>query len=381
MTASERYTLLEAEADYFDGHSARGHRVLLKFGRETLTLLDSQFEPLGQWPLGSIRRQPGTKRGDLVMRLLPDFGADARLVIRDPDMMAAIEEVCTGLDARGPADHRSNRRLMMWGIGAVISVLITLFGIVPLIADRVAATMPPEREVALGAKIDQQLRRLLTLSGQNVRSCTDTDGVAALNKLVARVAGPVRLPYPLQVEVVEHKMVNAMNLPGGRIIFLSGLIEKAESPEEVAGVLAHELAHAEGRDPLRGALRGAGIGAMTSLIFGDLSGGLFIGVAADAALNGVHSRAVESHADDRATALLTAAGLPTLPFAAFMNRVAKDGGGWFDSHPAGKARAAAIAQKDTIGEGGKFTPVLSPTEWKALRRICGKDPKVSPSKS
>ena len=46
-------------------------------------------------------------------------------------------------------------------------------------------------------------------------------------------------------------MVNAVALPGGRIILFQGLIDKAKSADEVAGVLAHELGHLRRRGRAR----------------------------------------------------------------------------------------------------------------------------------
>jgi predicted Zn-dependent protease len=49
--------------------------------------------------------------------------------------------------------------------------------------------------------------------------------------------------YPITVMVVESDMVNAVTFPGGLIVVFTPLIRLATSPEEVAGVLAHEIGH------------------------------------------------------------------------------------------------------------------------------------------
>ncbi|MEO1292098.1 MAG: hypothetical protein AAFV62_04590, partial [Pseudomonadota bacterium] len=62
MTASEKYALLEAEAAYFDGQSARGRTVRVRFGQNSLTLHDAQGRPEVSWPLATLRRLPGTRK-------------------------------------------------------------------------------------------------------------------------------------------------------------------------------------------------------------------------------------------------------------------------------------------------------------------------------
>ena len=65
--------------------------------------------------------------------------------------------------------------------------------------------------------------------------------------MVARLDADARLPYPLRVSVLDHGMANALAVPGGRILIFRGLLEAADNPEEVAGVLAHEIGHVAAR--------------------------------------------------------------------------------------------------------------------------------------
>ncbi|MDX7324874.1 M48 family metalloprotease, partial [Providencia rettgeri] len=63
----------------------------------------------------------------------------------------------------------------------------------------------------------------------------------------------------LEVDVVKLPMVNAVTLPGGRIVVFDGLIRAAKSPDEVAGVVAHEIGHVRHRDVMEGLLRQFGL--------------------------------------------------------------------------------------------------------------------------
>ncbi len=66
----------------------------------------------------------------------------------------------------------------------------------------------------------------------------------------------IELPYPITVHVAETKSVNAVALPGGRIMVYNGLLNIVHSENEMAFILGHELGHFKHRDHLRGLGRG-----------------------------------------------------------------------------------------------------------------------------
>ena len=68
--------------------------------------------------------------------------------------------------------------------------------------------------------------------------------VAAVQEMTHRLTEAIpENPYTFEITVVKSDVVNAFALPGGYIVVFTGLMKKAESPEEVSGVLAHELNH------------------------------------------------------------------------------------------------------------------------------------------
>ena len=66
------------------------------------------------------------------------------------------------------------------------------------------------------------------------RFCDTPKGRAALAKLTKSLDGN---PKELQVEVANIDMLNAVALPGGKVVLFQGLLDQAKSPDEVAGVL------------------------------------------------------------------------------------------------------------------------------------------------
>src|SRR5437764_872761 len=114
---------------------------------------------------------------------------------------------------------------------------------------------------------------------------------------------------------------NAFALPGGRVYVLSGLLAQAQSPDELAGVLAHEFGHVVHRDGVRRLIRDGGTSFLVGLMFGDVSGSGAVLMAGRALLSASYSRDDERRADAFAITVLHRLGRPTAPLGALLERV------------------------------------------------------------
>jgi len=373
MTALAKYAKLEAEARYFDGESAQPRYVVISFGERSLVIMAFDETVLAHWPLASLRAV-GLRR-DSAVQLVPHGDSDERLMLSDRQMLSAIGEVCPGLHRRA-VDRKGVRRAVLWAGASVASLALIVFVLVPALAGQLALMIPPEREQQLGDAVLEQLQTLLSLGGRDRPAVCDTpSGVAALERMAARLDADPHLPYPLRVGVLDHGMLNAIALPGGRILIFRGLLEAAGNPEEVAGVLAHEIGHVASHDPTREALRAAGTAGILGLLLGDVFGASIVVVATDAVVNASYQRDAETRADETAYSLLAEAGLPSRPFADFFAKMRKKYGEMdgvlklFASHPGLEGRAERAAAADLIGDS-TYEPVLSDQDWVALRGIC-----------
>lgn len=368
------FATLSAPADYFDGQTADRRIVTVRFGAESLTLYDDEGAPVVAWPLATIRRLPGAPSSRKELRLIPNFESVERLVLRDPPMIAAIEQVCTGLDKNRPPRRGMVRRLALWSAGAVASILLILFVLAPMLADTVADLIPPESEVAFGARIAQQIEAQgAPLAGIRPGGvCETEEGLAALAKMTARLENVADAHVPFTVKVLRGDLVNAFALPGGHMYFMQGLLENAASAEEVAGVLAHEIGHVVGRDPTRHVMRSFASGVVISTVLGDFMGGFLIIALANAAVDASYTREAESAADQTALSLLKSADLPAAPLAGFFARLREQYGdtdSYLSTHPTSASREQVFLSAADPAPGS-FAPVLSDAEWAALRDIC-----------
>jgi Zn-dependent protease with chaperone function len=235
--------------------------------------------------------------------------------------------------------------------------------------------IPADKEIALGQQTLIQIEKLQGGTGAGSLTCTNPEGLAALKKMSDRLAAQADIPYPLNLRVFRSDVLNAFAVPGGQIVLFDGLLQAAGSPEEVAGVLGHEIGHVVRRDPIRLTLRSAGSIGILGLLFGDFAGGAVILIVTERLIQASYSQEAEAAADLFATSILADAGLPSAPLGNFfdtlMTRYGQRTGMMthLASHPDLAARKAAALAADTIGDG-PFTPVLEAGEWAALKRIC-----------
>ena len=95
---------------------------------------------------------------------------------------------------------------------------------------------------------------------------------AKLQSLVDSLAPCLALPYPITVSLVKSEVVNAMAVPGGKMVVFSGLLESVSSTNGLMFILAHELGHFKNRDHLRLMGRGIVLSILAMLAFGGDSG-------------------------------------------------------------------------------------------------------------
>lgn len=188
---------------------------------------------------------------------------------------------------------------------------------------------------------------------------------AALRKLVARLypLDAEDRSFPLSVEVVRSRQVNAFATLGGRVYVNDALLKQARSPEEVAGVLAHEIEHVKRRHVIEGVMsRLLTFGAL-SHVLGGWNG------LARTLLNLSYSRTQEREADEGGLERLRRAQVSTGGFASFFQRLSAEGGSvpaLLSDHP-GNAERQKLAERFA---GGPSRPILTGAEWDSLKAIC-----------
>jgi predicted Zn-dependent protease len=106
-----------------------------------------------------------------------------------------------------------------------------------------------EKEIALGKQLAQEVERQAKIIDDPVIA----EYVSRVGQNLVRNSDA---KVPFTIKVLDSEEVNAFALPGGFFFVNSGLILKAESESELAGVMAHEIAHVAARHGTRNATRG-----------------------------------------------------------------------------------------------------------------------------
>ena len=166
-------------------------------------------------------------------------------------------------------------------------------------------------------------------------------------------------------------MPNAFALPGGRVYLLSGLLAKSQTPDELAGVLSHELGHVARRDGLRRLIREGGTSFLIGLLFGDVTGSGAVLMAGRFVLGAAHSRAAEDGADAFAVNVMHRLGRPAAPMGELLQRITGPEHDAVPSilrdHPLTPDRKTMLEANDSPATA---KPLLDAAEWQALKRIC-----------
>ncbi len=196
----------------------------------------------------------------------------------------------------------------------------------------------------------------------------------AIQKMVDRLAPHAAIKeLDFDVHVYKSPLVNAFALPGGKIVVFTGLIEKADEPEQVAGVLGHEMAHATLRHGLERIGQSLGMAAAVTLLIGDTGG--VVAAGADlfrmASVNS-YGRAQESAADAEGVRMLHAAGMDPSGLPKFFETLKHEEGdipdaiSWISTHPKHEERIAALEKQIAALPA----PVLIPLEldWSDIQR-------------
>ncbi|OAN63928.1 peptidase M48 family protein [Sphingomonas sp. TDK1] len=254
-------------------------------------------------------------------------------------------------------------RFGLWRSAAVLAMLAVLVVGFTLKLPPLIARLIPE-------SVEQRMGRLI-VGNLGSYACSSPQGEAALKALGARL----RQGDNITIRVVHAPMINAVAFPGGQVVLFDGLIQNATSPDEVAGVLAHELGHVAHRDGMESLIRQYGLSLLLGGFDSNISG------YGNALLNARYSRKAEAGADGYAIGRLQGANISPLPTAALFARLAKQDEepgqagmllNYLSSHPLSSSRERAF--RDSLRTDAAYSPALNQAQWQALRAMCGDKP-------
>jgi beta-barrel assembly-enhancing protease len=346
---------------------------LSNYGLRVITPEAIDGEP--PWSRVSLRQQ-GFNGTQLMLQWQGSAG-DYALAVSD---LAAQQAITAFARQAAPASLQSAQRAdattRAWSHGLIwLTFVLPLLALVLFlvfsrqVAGWAADRMSVETEMQLGEKLWSMQKQQLRIID------TPTQAQAAISEIGARLTKGSRYKYTFTL--VDDPAINAFAMPGGYVVVHSGLIRRAESAEELAGVLAHEVQHVEKRHGLKNMAHSLGMAAVVSLVLGDVSG--IAAGAVEHLATSRFSRESETEADLGGMKMLDAAGINPVGMQSFFKKMSDDTKialpAILSSHPASEDRFALIAAN--LPKGKTYTPLAY--DWAALKtELVGKLP---PAKS
>ncbi|HRI59596.1 MAG TPA: M48 family metallopeptidase [Saprospiraceae bacterium] len=249
------------------------------------------------WTLSDLDSARALDDGSVILQNGKKF-----LEVRDPGFL-------TGLERSFPK-HRLFRhtffdRIGMAGClvaiaGVLAPILVLYFFIVPRVVESAAHKVPPEIEKQIGDTWFQSITATYK---------TDT----ALTRLVQQFYDSLGYGsgYDMRITVVHEPVVNAFAMPGGHIVVFDSILGIMDTPEQLAGLLAHEASHIQLRHSTRSIFRELANSLIFSLMlgdYGDLS--TIIARHGDQLAGLSYSRSLELEADENGLNMMIEAGIP-----------------------------------------------------------------------
>lgn len=320
-------------------------------------------------------------------------GKQLTIYVQDLAIIKAFEMIGAPLSflqqVRGAQVQRrsAKRKGLLIGlsvVGLVGALLIAGWLLLGVLADWVVGRIPASTETSLGRSAARSILEKQQLCSDGLLNRS----VSELGQRLVAVSG--KHPYKFRFRVVNTPQVNAFALPGGYVFVNLGLLQKAETPSEVAGVLAHEVQHALRRHGLRNVARQAGLAIIFSLVLGGDSGtaALVSGIAQLGTLS--FNRSQESEADRLGLELMYKAHFDPRGLPHFFERLAQlqSSAGkvvptLLSTHPNSTARAKTLYAEIARRKTPQVIPLS--VDWRLVRKQACKpvswtDPDKSPDK-
>lgn len=176
----------------------------------------------------------------------------------------------------------------------------------------------------------------------------------------------------IKVHILEEDEINAFALPNGHLIVYSGLILNSDNPEELSGVISHEMAHIQLNHVMKKLIKEIGLSVLISMTTGN-GGSQTIKDAAKMLSSSAFDRDLEKDADLKAVDYLNKAKINPEPFANFLFKLSEKEDEniqyltWISTHPDSKSRAEYIIEYNKDNEKS-YKSILSKKNWDRLQK-------------
>jgi len=365
----------EWTGSYLDGVTAIRRRVTIRLLPNGLYVTTEDGKTL-VWRYNEIRQTQGFYAGEEV-RLEHGGPNPEVLIVPDRTFLAGLTQLMPRLASRVHDPARRATRIVLTLAAAVVSIGIVAalyLWAIPALTALAAPRVPVSWEEQLGRTVVEQL-------APPEARCDDPALTHRLDEILAALTAPLpRSPYTFRVIVANDPTFNALAAPGGYIVVFRGLLKKTRTPEELAGVFAHEMQHVLRRHTTRALLHHASAGLLLAALTGDASGAMAFGLESARTIGFLqYSRRHEMEADEEGLQMVSAAGIDPAGMIAFFETLSEEAADlpgmlkYLSTHPSTAERIERLRALAARADRGPATP-LPHDDWLALRDACSARP-------
>lgn len=357
---------------YLDGKSPIRQPAKIALSADSLNITTNTGQVF-HWPFEAIQQTQGSYAGEPVR--LERVSTLEALVISSSDVLTELHNRSTRKHWHIHNPSQRQKR-MRWTVVAAVTAICLAFVLyrwgIPMLSVVVASTVPVTWEQRIGEEAVQYV-------APQERRCTDPHRTQLIqNILTSLTEAAPKSPYQFHLYVVDSPLVNALAAPGGHIVVYRGLLERTDSPEQLAGVLAHEVQHVLKRHSTRMITEQVLTGVLLSTLAGDFSSVMTYGLQSAQAVGQLqYSQGHETEADEEGMRLIIKAGLMPEEMINFYRIIGelhdRESGvlDYLSSHPNWNQRIARL--RAIAGHSSKGTRrLLTDVDWKFVRGACSK---------
>jgi len=372
---------LQFSGSLFDGRSAQKHDVRIELTPHHISLVLPDRTTV-DWPYSDLRWAAETSPFQIEHETDTSEGQRLEtLVVEDHGFYENYIHYAPQNLSQTKTSSNFNWKVFIAGILMLVVFFYGAFKIAPnYFVDQFANEIPIEWEETLGDAI---------LSAFPVEKNPDPKVINLLENILRllKQSMPEGTPYNLKIFILRTEKINALALPGGNIIIFEGLLKIADSPEELAGVLAHEAQHIFLKHSTQGILRNFASGMLLTLVMGDANVVLegMINLAGQLNTLGL-SRKMELEADARGMELMLNAkinphGMVTI-FEKLLEEELKENEdnpgkpaskksnnlfSYLSTHPSAGSRLNNLKKQVGQNKKGFWIPLYPDSQWQKIR--------------
>ena len=334
------------------------------------------------WPYSDIRWAAETTPFHIEHQFnTPEGERLETLVVENPDFYENYQRIAPNDFSRTTIKDSFNWEIISAGALILLLFFYAVFKIVPYyFLDQLADKIPLEWEETIGDAVLSTFPVEKNPDPRVMALLTDTLRLLKQSKVE-------ETPYNLKVFILPTEQINALALPGGNIIIFEGLLKIADSPEEIAGLLAHEVQHIFLKHSTRGILRNLASGMLLALVRGDANAVMesVVGIAGQLNTLGF-SRKMETEADIKGIELMLEAKINPKGMLSIFKKLlkeelkleenkknssisknAKEVFYYLSTHPSAKIRIKELENKIKNNSEKLWIPLYPNSNWNEIK--------------